>query len=172
MTRHATPGRQHSRGLPRSHATIGGVSVTAPDRRTTAGPGLPAASGRTAILVLVAVVLVVMLALPIRSWFVQQARISVVENQMIATEQQLAALEQEQELWADPRFVEQQARERLNYVLPGEVSLVVLATQSEAEPDVAQTWQQRLWSSVDAAAGRTDSASAGDPLVIREDAPR
>jgi len=135
-------------------------------------PASPGPSGRTAALVLVAAVLVAMLALPVRSWFLQQARIADAQAELAATEEQLSQLRDEQQGWQDKTFVEQQARLRLNYVLPGEVGIVVL--QPAAQPTGAQqpeTWYDSLWQTVDSASGRGETA-IGDPVQVRPSAPR
>ena len=55
---------------------------------------------------------------------------SALREQVAAQEQDVAALEAERERWQDPAYVEQQARERLKFVKPGERSYTVL----DAEP--------------------------------------
>lgn len=123
-------------------------------------------------MLLVLAVLVAMLALPVRSWFVQQAQIADARAGVAEAERQIAALEAEQERWTDPEYIAEQARLRLHYVLPGEVGVVVL--QPDDAPRPAQqpaTWYEGLWQSVDSAAGRGQSA-LGDPIQVRESAPR
>jgi cell division protein FtsB len=112
------------------------------------------------VLLLVAAALVMSLAFPIREFVAQRAEISALENELAAHEERVAELKEQQQLWADPDFVEQQARERLHYVFPGETGLVLLspddmkkARRAEVpvavEPEVA--WYNTLWSSVTAA---------------------
>ena len=66
-------------------------------------------------------------------------------------------LQDQAERWRDDAFVEQQARERLHYVLPGEKGLVLLTPQDvedarkpvipkTVEPEVA--WYDTLWGSL------------------------
>ena len=165
MMRRGTPGRAHSLDSPHKRATIGGVSRPAATRPE--GP-----SGRTAALVLVLAVLVTMLALPVRSWFLQQAQIADAQASLAATEQRIAALEAERQRWQDDTYVGEQARLRLNYVLPGEVGIVVL--QPDEAPPVAErpeTWYEGLWQTVDSASGRGET-TLGEPVQVRESAPR
>lgn len=138
---------------------------------TASTSSLPTSSGRTAVLVLVVAALVVMLALPIRSWFVQRSQVAAVREDLATTQARLAELQSEKEQWQDLRHVEAQARLRLNYVYPGEVGVVTLGPQ-ESTPEPPQNWYEGLWESVSGAAGRGSSTTTGDPLVIREEAPR
>jgi cell division protein FtsB len=136
-------------------------------------PVIAEPSGRTAALVLVAVALVAMLAVPVRSWFVQQARISEAEAQLAATEEVLADLTAQKERWQDKQVVEREARTRLNYVFPGEVGVVLVAPQAApaAGDELPETWFDSLWQTVDSASGRGETA-LGDPIQVRPTAPR
>ena len=85
-------------------------------------------------------------------------------ERLVAEVEQLADAN---ELWEDPAYVRAQARERLNYVLPGEVGLVVLGTQSTPpeEPATgavlpAAAGDQPWWSTLLAA---FDEVGAGEP---------
>ena len=142
--------------------------MSAPTTPATAGP-----SGRTAALVLVAVALVSMLAVPVRSWFVQQARIADAEAQLAATQATLDDLTAQKDRAQDKQVIEREARTRLNYVFPGEVGVVLLTPQdglaSAAEPP--QTWFDSLWQTVDSASGRGETA-LGEPIQVRPSAPR
>jgi len=169
MTRHGTRGIRHSRASPPEHATIVPVTIS----QSAPGGPVRGPSGRTAVLVLVAAVLVAMLALPIRSWFLQQAQIADMEAALAETDAALAALELQRRDWRDDAYVEQQARLRLNYVFPGEVGIVVLTPQDEqlAGGGRPGTWYESLWQSVESASGRGDAA-VGEPVEVRESAPR
>jgi cell division protein FtsB len=92
----------------------------------------------------------------------QEREIHAIE---LANEQRqaaIAALEDEVERWADPDYVRAQARERLGWVLPGEIGYRVIAGDGElfgvpeelVVADVAADqgpWYQQVWSSVKAA---------------------
>jgi hypothetical protein len=113
-----------------------------------------------------------MLAMPVRTWFLQQAQISQAQQQLEAVTSQVAKLQQQQKQWKDKAFVEQQARERLNYVYPGEVGVVVLQPATAPTPDQQpKTWYDSLWQTVDSASGRGQTA-LGEPVQVRPDAPR
>jgi cell division protein FtsB len=140
---------------------------------TAAAPARPEGpSGRTAALVLVAAVLVAMLALPVRAWFLQQAQIADARGALSSLEEQIGDLEEQQRQWKDPAFLEEQARLRLNYVSPGEAGIVVLRpAESQESAQESATWFDSLWQTVDSAAGR-GTTTLGDPVQVRESAPR
>ena len=117
-------------------------------------------TSRAVVLLLVAAALVMSLAFPIREFIAQRAEISALENELQAHEDRVAELKAEEQRWADPDYVEMQARERLHYVFPGETGLVLLSPDDmknardaqvpvAVEPEVA--WYNTLWSSVAAA---------------------
>jgi cell division protein FtsB len=117
---------------------------------------------RAAILLLVLAALVMSLAFPLREFFAQRAEIGALQRQLDAYDADVQSLEARQKRWQDPAFVEQQARQRLHYVFPGERGLVLLSQDDvkkardpkipvETPPEVA--WYETLWQSVEAADG-------------------
>ncbi len=121
---------------------------------------------RWGVITLVAVVLVVLLAPTVRSYFAQRGEIAALERQVAQGQERVAQLETEQERWQDPAYVEQQARERLKFVRPGEVSYTVigadeLQSQQIATGAVSETrpWYDRVWASI-GEADRTDAEPA------------
>jgi cell division protein FtsB len=114
-------------------------------------------TGRAVVLILVTAALVMTLAFPIREYLAQRAAISAAEEQAAMLENRVGNLQDQVDRWRDPHFVEQQARERLHYVMPGETGLVLLSPEDvqkarkpeitvAAEPEVA--WFDTLWASV------------------------
>ncbi len=114
-------------------------------------------TGRAVVLILVAAALVMTLAFPIREYLAQRAAISAAEERAVMLENRVGNLQDQVDRWRDPDFVEQQARERLHYVMPGETGLVLLSPEDVAEarkpeipvavePQVA--WFDTLWASV------------------------
>jgi cell division protein FtsB len=121
---------------------------------------------RWGVIALVAIVLVVLLAPTVRSYFAQRGEIAALERQVAQGEERVGQLEAEEERWRDPAYVEQQARERLKFVRPGEVSYTVigadeLAGQAIATGAVSETrpWYDRVWASI-GQADRTDAEPA------------
>lgn len=125
-------------------------------------PG-PAFTGRAAILAVVLVGLVLVLAYPLQNYLGQRGEIAAAERERDRAAERVAELEAEAARWRDPAFVEQQAKERLYFVRPGERAYVVLPPEGGERPDpptvvvaepedVAGTWYERVWSTVDGAA--------------------
>lgn len=126
----------------------------------TAGSPL---TGRAAILFVVLSALVVSLALPVREYVRQRSEISALQEEKQLREERVAALQGRLEQWKDPAYVKAQARQRLQYVMPGEVGYVVLEPsetpdtranrpREETAPHQA-AWYSRLWGSVQKADG-------------------
>ena len=118
---------------------------------------------RWGVIALVGIVLVVLLAPTVRSYFAQRSEIAALERQVVQGEERVAQLEAERERWEDPAYVEQQARERLKFVRPGEVSYTVIGADELEEQAVAsgavsdtRPWYDRMWASI-AQADRTDT---------------
>ena len=109
-------------------------------------------------------------AFPVRAWLDQREQLSDLGAQRDALAAEVEALEQSRDLWNDPAYVRSQARERLNYVLPGEVGLVVLGTESTT-PDEPVTGtlvpasesDQPWWSTLVTA---FSEVGAGDPTQV------
>ncbi len=86
-----------------------------------------------------------------------QARADISERQAA-----IAKLEDELARWNDPEYIKTQARERLGWVLPGEVGYRVIGADGKVvsgevgsikgagDPE-NQAWYERVWSSVQAA---------------------
>lgn len=121
-------------------------------------------TGRAAILVLVLAVLAVSYASSLRAFLDQRAHIKGLQEQISERQAAIEELEREKRRWDDPAYVEQQARERLGYVMPGETSYVALDEHGEpierqaelTDPDTVDpkeptAWWADAWGSVEAA---------------------
>ncbi|QAY74942.1 septum formation initiator family protein [Agromyces protaetiae] len=75
---------------------------------------------------------VVVLAPTIGSFAEQRRHIAELRASVSQQEEELQQLRTERERWNDDTFIITQARERLYYVLPGEVSYLVIDDRSEA----------------------------------------
>ncbi|MEO8105858.1 MAG: septum formation initiator family protein [Actinomycetes bacterium] len=120
-------------------------------------------TGRAVVLILVAAALVMTLAFPIREYLAQRAAIGAAEQRAAMLDARVGNLQDQVARWQDDDFVEQQARERLHYVMPGETGLVLLSPEDveqarkpeipvAAPPEVA--WFDTLWGSVQEADSR------------------
>lgn len=114
-------------------------------------------TGRAVVLILVAAALVTSLAFPIREYLAQRTAIAAAEQRADMLENRVGSLQDQVDRWGDDDFVEQQARERLHYVYPGETGLVLLTPEdvetarkpeirTDVEPEVA--WFDTLWGSM------------------------
>jgi cell division protein FtsB len=119
-------------------------------------------TGRAAILGLVISALVLTLAYPAQRYLAQQSQISELEQERAAQLERIAALEERKQKWNDPAYVKAQARQRLQYVLPGEVAYVISGEPAGGDtpaPDAVRAgraradgpWYAKLWSGVRAA---------------------
>lgn len=108
------------------------------------------------MLALVVCVLALALAYPLRAYLEQRGRIAELRARTAVQEQRVAELQTQRDRWQDPAFVRQQARERLNFVMPGETRYVVLEPGEGAaptpappeEPEERQAWYSTLWETV------------------------
>jgi len=85
------------------------------------------------------VLFVVVLAPSLKVLFEQRQQISALQQQVTDAKDAVGELKDERARWDDPTYVEAQARERLNYVFPGDHSYVVLDDGSTA---LGQSGQQ------------------------------
>jgi cell division protein FtsB len=116
------------------------------------------AARRAAILAAVICVLTLTIAGPVRTYFAQRTEM----KQLKATEEQLrvqiAGLEEQKVKLADPVFVAAQARERLGFVMPGDIPYQVQLPANAAVPGAPggepakvnpdQPWYTSLWHTI------------------------
>jgi cell division protein FtsB len=121
-------------------------------------------TSRAAVLVLVVAVLMVSYASSLKAFLQQRAHINDLQTQIAQSEADIDALEAEKRRWDDEAYVEQQARARLGYVMPGEKTYLVLdengdalrpASQLDDPAEVISTseapWWSDAWESVELA---------------------
>ena len=124
--------------------------------------------GRAAAFAVASVVLVGMISIPAKQLLDQHYRLSALQGRIDQNNALIAKLQGEVDRWSDPAFVKAQARQRLKYVMPGEVGYIVLeadevraATNVLAKPNAATPWYRTLWQSMKAA-GSTTAPQNGD----------
>ena len=120
-------------------------------------------SGFSLIMMGLAVLAVIVLAPAAQSWVAQRQQIAALQQAVAAEKSEVESLTAERERWNDKTFITTQARERLAYVMPGEVSFLVIndlpAAAAAAEPAPVSTevqatksdWMQALFASTMAA---------------------
>lgn len=108
---------------------------------------------------------VVTLAVPVRTWFDQRAEIAQLEAEVQAASARVDDLKVQAERWQDPAFVASEARKRLHFVMPGEVGYVVLDDKGQPvlEADEVEVvnndpWYAKLWNGLQEADDASDAA--------------
>ena len=118
-------------------------------------------TGRSLIVVAVLLVAAVLVAPTLRAFLNQQLEISAAREEIAAMQAQREDYERRIQLWDDPAYVTQQARERLELVMPGETLYSVTGRPSETETETEDTpvagadetvntrlpWAEGLWDS-------------------------
>jgi cell division protein FtsB len=131
---------------------------TAPAQPLSAPRGL---SRRAAFLAALLLIVGIAIAPFLRDAVNQQARLASLEREVSDRQQRVDDLQQQLDRWNDPAFVKAQARQRLKFVMPGEVGYIVLDEavdeQAEQSPSRAavqevagsnRPWFGSLWESV------------------------
>jgi cell division protein FtsB len=118
-------------------------------------------TGRALLLGVLVVLLVVVLAAPANRYFGSRNDRQTAAEQLRSDQQELAKLRTQLAQWSDPGYIQRQARDRLQYAMPGDVVYVVVrpgqqsqitTTSGDSRADKSSpTWNQRLWQSVEAA---------------------
>ena len=122
----------------------------------------PVVTGRALALGGVIVLLVVLLASPVNRYLNSRHALSSAAQQLQHDRQQLAELNREKAQWSDPGYIQQQARARLQYAMPGDTVYVVVAAGHSSDIAASATdrakaapgtgWNTRLMDSLRAAA--------------------
>jgi cell division protein FtsB len=109
----------------------------------------------------VVVLMVVLLAAPIQRFLGSRSDVSGAAQQLQQDRAQLAQLTKQKALWSDPGYIQQQARTRLQYAMPGDTVYVVVdkGQRSDIERTSGSTstqaqgpgWNSRLMDSIRAA---------------------
>jgi cell division protein FtsB len=119
---------------------------------------LGSAARRAAILAAVVCVLTLTIAGPVRTYFSQRAEMKQLEDVEAQLRSQIADLEQQKIKLADPVFIAAQARERLGFVMPGDipyqvqlptpVGAEVVPGEAAATVPSGQPWYTSLWHTI------------------------
>ncbi len=163
------PGRATARpGSPRQRRTTPRPSVTAPPeepkgsrRLSRVGSGISFTRRAIALAVVVAILALSYIG-SLRIYFQQQKEIAVAQQQIVERQAAIDRLNDELKRWDDPDYVKTQARDRLGWVVPGEIGYRVIgpdgkvvsgqvgSIKGRTDPE-NQTWYEKMWSSVQAA---------------------
>jgi cell division protein FtsB len=122
----------------------------------------PVLTGRALALGGVVVLLVVLLASPVNRYLGSRQEIDHAAQQLHSDQRQLAHLQKQKQRWSDPGYIQQQARTRLQYAMPGDTVYVVVdkGQSSDIEKTAGSAvkaasgpgWNNRLMDSVRTAA--------------------
>lgn len=135
----------------------------------------PRVNFRAIALVLVGVLVMLMLAVPLRSLIQERREIKILEQQVASKQSVIDELNNRKARLADPAYIQALARERLNYVFPGEIGFVVLDEETNTAitsvpgalvPNNDAAWYTKLWTSTKLA---DQPALENDPLVVPSD---
>lgn len=77
-------------------------------------------------------------------YFSMQTKVSQLKAKLAYSQKNLTDLAQEKERWNDPVFIRAQARDRLFYVMPGEISYLVLDADGLNLSDISGTVGAKL----------------------------
>lgn len=149
----------------RSTSEPAGHGVAAPIRRAVveslaqqSEQHLGFTARRAAILAAVVCVLTLTIAGPVRTYFAQRTEMKQLAASEAALREQIADLEGQKARLADPVYIAAQARERLGFVMPGDIPYQVQLPQSAitqpAEPAPEQSarsgdpWYTALWHTI------------------------
>lgn len=120
-------------------------------------------SGRMLALAVVMIAITIMLAPTVKIFFDKKAEIDALNADIAAREAEGDMLRQQVSRWRDPNYVKQQARDRINMVMPGETGYWVFGSDLPAGETSSQTaaaaqdpadlpWVDSLWESITRAA--------------------
>jgi hypothetical protein len=127
-------------------------------------------------LLLVIAVLAVSYASSARAWLQQRSDISALHSQITQHRKAIAALTRAERRWHDPAYIEQEARLRFGWVMPGEIGYRVidahgrvlsdggssLSQPTPSTPHAEPAWWQSAWGSV-VEAGKSPAARVVKP---------
>jgi hypothetical protein len=130
-------------------------------------------------MILAGVFIMLTLAVPLRALIQERREVKDLEQQVVAQQAKIDELNQRRQRLSDTVYLQTLARERLNYVFPGEIGFVVLDEETNTAitgvpgalvPNDDSAWYTKLWSSAKLA---DNPPAADDPLVVQsEDLPQ
>lgn len=87
-------------------------------------------SGFTLAILLLVVGALIVLAPSLKTFVEQQQQIAALEAEVALAEADVDDLQSEIDRWSDPAYIEAQARERLYYVYPGDITFLVIGDEN------------------------------------------
>ncbi|MFK0040988.1 septum formation initiator family protein [Paenarthrobacter sp. NPDC090517] len=117
-------------------------------------------SGRMLALAVVMIAITVLLAPTVKIFLEKRAEISALEAEIASRKAEQTELNKQLSRWQDPNYVKQQARDRINMVMPGETGYWVFGGEEAAGTPGGRTgsgssanpenlpWVDALWESI------------------------
>ena len=117
-------------------------------------------SGRMLALLVVMIAITIMLAPTVKIFFEKRAEIAALQADISAKQVQQDELRRQVSRWQDPNYVKQQARDRINMVMPGETGYWVFGSDLPAGSSSGEAgagsvqdpaelpWVDSLWDSI------------------------
>ncbi|WP_309990815.1 septum formation initiator family protein [Paenarthrobacter nitroguajacolicus] len=148
---------------PSAKPTSGGSGRTVPsakEGRDTDPVPAKAFSGRMLALAVVMIAITIMLAPTVKIFLEKRAEISALEGEIASRKAEQTELNKQISRWQDPNYVKQQARDRINMVMPGETGYWVFGGEEAAGTPGGRTgsgssanpenlpWVDALWESI------------------------
>lgn len=150
------PGRSSKKGAAGSRpgsprAPFSKVAASKPERSAKF-------TTRAAILLSVVLLLIASYTSSLHAWWDQRGQIQSKRAEIVMRKDAIKELRDDEQRWTDRAFVEQQARERFGWVLPGEVGYRVIGSDGKVQGDVptldappvpkTRQWYGKLWGTV------------------------
>jgi cell division protein FtsB len=117
-----------------------------------------AITGRAIVLGTLVILLLVVLASPLNRYFQSRSALTDAAQKLHDDNARLSQLHKQLARWSDPGYVQQQARQRLQYAMPGDTVYIVVdrgqkndivkTAGAGAQQDDQAGWNTKLWSSV------------------------
>ncbi|WP_426225000.1 FtsB family cell division protein [Pseudarthrobacter sp. DSP2-3-2b1] len=146
-------------------AAVAGAAAKKDNATHDDGHPVPAKafSGRMLALAVVMIAITIMLAPTVKIFFDKRAELAALSADIEARQAEQDVLRQQLSRWQDPNYVKQQARDRINMVMPGESGYWVFGSELPAGTSSSQTataaqdpadlpWVDSLWESIRRAA--------------------
>jgi cell division protein FtsB len=144
------------------HAAAGGPRQGWDGHDDTQPVPAKAFSGRMLALAVVMIAITIMLAPTVKIFFDKRAELAALSDDIAARQVEGDRLRQQISRWQDPNYVKQQARDRINMVMPGETGYWVFGSDlpagsssqnaAAAQDPADLPWVDSLWESVRRAA--------------------
>lgn len=101
--------------------------------------GTRAGTGRPLwVLGAVGIVLALLILPYFQKWLIQRSEIETARAAVAQSKQDVAQLEAQKARWSDDEYIKTQARNRLGYVMPGEIGYVVGDPEADAEAEATE----------------------------------